>query len=57
MFTSAAVVDHAPALPFLADAARIPKAKGLHEAAHTYCFIARSVNFPIRLEAKVEVGA
>lgn len=30
------------------------KARALHEAAHEKCFIARSVNFPVRYEAVVE---
>ena len=28
----------------------VAKALALHEAAHTYCFIANSVNFPVRSE-------
>jgi organic hydroperoxide reductase OsmC/OhrA len=35
----------------LADAARAAKAGALHERAHEMCFIARSVNFPVRCEA------
>ena len=31
----------------------IVKARELHDAAHTRCFIARSVNFPIHLEAEI----
>jgi organic hydroperoxide reductase OsmC/OhrA len=35
----------------LADAARAAEAGALHERAHEMCFIARSVNFPVRCEA------
>ncbi len=31
------------------------KAKEIHNEIHQYCFIARSVNFPIRHEAKISV--
>ena len=34
----------------LADAARAAEADALHERAHELCFIARSVNFPVRYE-------
>jgi organic hydroperoxide reductase OsmC/OhrA len=33
------------------------KALALHEVAHAHCFIARSVNFPVRHEATVTVSA
>jgi organic hydroperoxide reductase OsmC/OhrA len=32
------------------------KARELHDAAHGKCFIARSVNFPVQLEAEISVG-
>ena len=32
-------------------------AKHLHEEAHAKCFIANSVNFPVRHEAEISVGA
>jgi organic hydroperoxide reductase OsmC/OhrA len=35
----------------VAEVAMIEKASGLHERAHELCFIARSVNFPVRHEA------
>lgn len=34
----------------------IDKARELHAAAHTYCFIANSVNFPVRAEPMVRIG-
>ncbi|MEO8589822.1 MAG: OsmC family protein [Flavobacteriales bacterium] len=34
----------------------VEKAKALHMAAHKYCFIANSVNFPVRHEAVINVG-
>jgi organic hydroperoxide reductase OsmC/OhrA len=37
----------------LADAARIDEADALHERAHAVCFIANSVNFPVRHVATV----
>jgi organic hydroperoxide reductase OsmC/OhrA len=37
----------------IADAARIGEATALHERAHAVCFIANSVNFPVRHEAAV----
>lgn len=33
------------------------RAMALHERAHRLCFIASSVNFAVRFEARVEVGA
>ena len=33
------------------------KAKALHERAHEICFIANSVNFPVRHEAEIVVAA
>ena len=33
------------------------RALALHEEAHRYCFIANSVNFPVEVNAKVEVFA
>ena len=35
----------------ITDAARSGEANALHERAHELCFIARSVNFPVRCEA------
>jgi len=40
----------------IADASRIDEAKALHERAHAVCFIANSVNFPVRHEAVVTVA-
>lgn len=37
----------------VADIAMLEKARAFHDAAHKYCFIARSVNFPVRHEAAV----
>ncbi|HEV2643230.1 MAG TPA: OsmC family protein [Candidatus Elarobacter sp.] len=37
----------------IADPARIAEATALHERAHAECFIANSVNFPVRHEAAV----
>ena len=34
----------------------LAKAKALHEKAHELCFIANSVNFPVRHEAEIVVG-
>ncbi|HMC96762.1 MAG TPA: OsmC family protein [Flavobacteriales bacterium] len=34
----------------------LEKARHLHAAAHKYCFIANSVNFPVRHEPVVRVG-
>lgn len=34
----------------------VAKAIGFHEAAHKYCFIAGSVNFPVRCEAVVRAA-
>ncbi|MFP4002502.1 MAG: OsmC family protein, partial [Alphaproteobacteria bacterium] len=33
------------------------KAERLHEAAHRECFIAQSVNFPVRHEAEIVTGS
>lgn len=41
----------------IADAARIDEALALHERAHAECFIANSVNFPVRHEATVTAAA
>ncbi len=35
----------------ITESARIAEANALHERAHELCFIARSVNFPVRCEA------
>lgn len=37
----------------IADEARLAEARALHEKAHVGCFIANSVNFPVRHEAVV----
>lgn len=37
----------------IADASRLDEARALHERAHAVCFIANSVNFPVRHEAVV----
>ncbi len=36
-------------------AGKIEKAVGLHKQAHAYCFIARSVNFPVNCEPEISV--
>lgn len=41
----------------IADTKDLAKATELHETAHHQCFIANSVNFPVRHEATVEVNA
>jgi organic hydroperoxide reductase OsmC/OhrA len=33
------------------------QAKQLHEQAHRLCFIANSVNFPVRCEATIQFAA
>ena len=38
------------------DPARIAEAEALHESAHAQCFIANSVNFPVRHEAVVNAS-
>ena len=40
----------------IADAARIDEAIALHQKAHATCFIANSVNFPVRHEAAVSAA-
>lgn len=40
----------------VADASMIEAAEAAHRTAHDWCFIARSVNFPVRHEAVVTVG-
>ena len=35
----------------------LSKARELHTAAHKYCFIANSVNFPVRCEPEVRAGS
>jgi organic hydroperoxide reductase OsmC/OhrA len=37
----------------LADVSRTPELNALHEQAHELCFIARSVNFPVRCDPVV----
>lgn len=37
----------------VADASMIAKANALHDEAHAKCFIAKSVNFPVKHEPKV----
>ena len=39
------------------DASRVAEAEALHESAHAQCFIANSVNFPVRHEAVVNASA
>ena len=41
----------------VADPARVEEALALHERAHAECFIANSVNFPVRHEATVTASA
>jgi organic hydroperoxide reductase OsmC/OhrA len=36
----------------IADASRIPQVEALHHCAHDLCFIARSMNFPVRTEPR-----
>lgn len=38
----------------IADASRAAAIAGLHHRAHDLCFIARSVNFPVRCEPRTE---
>lgn len=38
----------------IADEARVEEARALHERAHAECFIANSVNFPVRHEPSVD---
>jgi organic hydroperoxide reductase OsmC/OhrA len=40
----------------VADAAMTERATQLHDEAHAMCFVARSVNFPVRHEPTVEVA-
>jgi organic hydroperoxide reductase OsmC/OhrA len=40
----------------IANAARVEEAKGLHHRAHELCFIARSMNFPVTVEAVVRAS-
>ncbi len=40
----------------VADAAMLEKARYFHGEVHKYCFIARSVNFPVRCEPVVRIG-
>jgi organic hydroperoxide reductase OsmC/OhrA len=40
----------------VADEQMLIKARELHTAAHKYCFIANSVNFPVRCEPEVRAG-
>ena len=39
----------------VADSSMLEKARFFHGEVHKYCFIARSVNFPVRCEAVVRV--
>jgi organic hydroperoxide reductase OsmC/OhrA len=39
----------------VAPSADLAKAETLHESAHHSCFIANSVNFPVRYQAKVRI--
>lgn len=38
------------------DAAMLPTAEKLHEQAHSKCFIANSVNFPVRHEPEITIA-
>lgn len=40
----------------VAEVEMLEKARAFHGEVHKYCFIARSVNFPVRCEAVVGVG-
>lgn len=40
----------------VADASMVEKAESLHAKANEYCFIANSVNFPVKHQASCEVG-
>jgi organic hydroperoxide reductase OsmC/OhrA len=40
----------------IAEASMMDAAIGAHEQAHEWCFIANSVNFPVRHEAVIEVA-
>ncbi|MEZ4738563.1 MAG: OsmC family protein [Flavobacteriales bacterium] len=40
----------------VADASMLEKARHFHGEVHKYCFIARSVNFPVRCEANVHAS-
>jgi organic hydroperoxide reductase OsmC/OhrA len=51
-FTAATLRPHVT----LAPGADQAKALALHADAHARCFIARSVNFPVRCEASVEIS-
>ena len=41
----------------VAPGADVEKARALHERAHSICFIASSVNFPVRNQPTVSVAA
>jgi len=41
----------------IADAAHVENALALHDRAHSLCFLARSMNFPVEHEAEVKVAA
>ncbi|MGP4021150.1 OsmC family protein [Saccharopolyspora sp. 5N708] len=41
----------------ITDAAMLPTAEKLHEQAHRECFIANSVNFPVRHEPEISIGS
>jgi organic hydroperoxide reductase OsmC/OhrA len=41
----------------VADASMTEEAQALHDVAHDKCFIANSVNFPVRHEPEIKVGA
>jgi organic hydroperoxide reductase OsmC/OhrA len=40
---------------FVADQSMVQKAEHFHREVHKYCFIARSVNFPVRCDPEVTV--
>lgn len=41
----------------IAPGSDMEKARALHEKAHELCFIANSVNFPVRCEPDIRIGA
>ena len=40
----------------VAETAMVEPATAAHDDAHEWCFIANSVNFPVRVEPVVEAG-
>jgi organic hydroperoxide reductase OsmC/OhrA len=41
----------------ITDAGRVSDAEALHHRAHEMCFVANSVNFPVRVEGHIEAGS